>query len=413
MEDTSSGSGPHVLRWLNASAVLGVVRAADQATLSDLMEATGLTRPTVAQAVATLERAGWIEILRNEADGGARRIGRPAQRVRFRAEAGHLVGVDVGPHKTMAIVTDLAGTVLAQVRHEIDGVHQGGELATDVLALTESALGEAGVAPESVAAIGVGTPGVVADGEVLMAPSIPGWAGNRLGADLTTRFDCPVLIDNDVNLAVLAENWHRRGGPEGTLAFVHWGARLGAGLLIGGRLHRGHAASAGEIGFLDLDEEPRERLSTDRMGPLESIAGAEAIAALAESVVRRRRTPLRELLAARTDPLDVSPIFHCAAEGDPVALSIVDTVAARFARGLAPLFLLLDPDLVIIGGGVSRGGPVLLDAVERHVRRRTLVPPRLEMSELGDAAVALGGVRLALDRTEETLFSAAGLSAEG
>ncbi|MFY1637438.1 ROK family transcriptional regulator [Solwaraspora sp. WMMB335] len=412
MEDTSSGSGPHVLRRLNAATVLAAVRAAGQATLTDLVDATGLTRPTVTQAVASLDRAGWIEIARNEARPGARRIGRPAQQVRFRAEAGHLVGVDVGPHKTMAIVADLAGTVLAQARHEIDGDHQGDQLATDVLAVTEAALAQAGVPARSVVAIGVGTPGLVANGEVLIAPSIPGWAGNRLGADLADRFACPVLIDNDVNLAVLAEHWRRTGHPDGTLAFVHWGTRLGAGLMIGGRLHRGNAFSAGEIGFFDLDEKPT-RLSTDRMGPMESAVGATAIAALAEAAARRRRTPLRELLAARTDPLDVSPIFRCAADGDETALSVVDTVAARFARGLAPLFLLLDPDLVIIGGGVSRGGPVLLAAVERHLRPRTLVVPRLQISELGDTAVALGGVRLALDNVEESLFSAANLTVDG
>jgi predicted NBD/HSP70 family sugar kinase len=195
-----------------------------------------------------------------------------------------------------------------------------------------------------------------------------------------------------------------------TLVVVHWGARLGAGLMIGGQLHRGASASAGEVGFVDVADSPSPGPGPDGLGPFEASVGTGAIARLAHQAVRRRRGPLQARLEASADPLDVSAVFQCAAEGDPVALSVVDEIGARFARGVAPLFLLLDPDLVVIGGGVSLGGPVLLAAVERHVRLRTLVPPRLVLSSLGQTSVALGAVRFALDDLEKRLFSPSALA---
>jgi predicted NBD/HSP70 family sugar kinase len=382
------------------------------ARVADLVASTSLTRPTVTQALAALERAGWAEMGPGEPPRkmAVRRIGRPAQQVRFRSEAGHVLGIDIGRHKLLAAVADLSGTVLAQCRRDVGASYQGQDLVTEVEAVVDAALAQAGLSRASVTSVAVGTPGIVSDGRILLSPSIAGWAGIPLAQELSQSFACPVLVDNDVNLAVLAERWRGVQEPVNTLVFVHWGARLGAGLMIAGRLHRGATAAAGEIGFVDIADVPTPRPGAQGLGPLEADVGTGAIARLAQEAVRRQKSPLRSLLAASPDPLDVSAVFRCATDGDPVALAIVDEIAARFARGVAPLFLLLDPDLVVIGGGVSLGGRVLLDAVDRHLRGRTLVPPPLVLSSLGDTSVALGAVRLALDDVEERLFSPAALS---
>ena len=400
-----------MLRWLNAAAVLTALRGAGSARVADLVARTSLTRPTVTQALVALERAGWAEMGPDEpARMAARRMGRPAQQVRFRSEAGHVLGIDIGPHKILAAVADLAGTVLAQCRREVVESTRGADLMAEVETVVDLVMAQTGLTRRSVTSVAVGTPGIVSEGRILLSPSITGWAGIPLGRELSQSFACPVLVDNDVNLAVLAERWRGVQEPVNTLVFVHWGARLGAGLMIGGRLHRGATAAAGEIGFVDVADVPTPRPGAHGLGPLESDVGTAAIARLAQQAVRRRKTPLRAMLAASPDPLDVSPVFRCATDGDAVALAVVDEIAARFARGLAPLFLLLDPDLVVIGGGVSLGGRVLLDAVERHLRVRTLVAPPLVLSSLGDTSVALGAVRLALDDVEERLFTPSALA---
>jgi predicted NBD/HSP70 family sugar kinase len=383
-----------VLRQLNAAAVLNVLRTAGPLRVSDLAVRTGLTRPTIAQALSLLEAEGWVL---TSPDMSGQRIGRPAQLVRFHAGAGHVLGVDIGPHKVLAAVADLAGAVIAEYRADTSSARSGVEVMAVAETTMHAVLRQSGLSADRLYAVGLGTPGVVdaRRGTVLLAPSIPGWASLPLVDQLKDQFRCPIVIDNDVNLAVLAERSYSDVGKVDTLAFVQWGARLGAGIVIGGKLHRGAASAAGEIGFLDLEESPG--LLRD-MGAFERMVGTDAIAELAavNGVPRD----------SGADPSDISAVLRDAAAGDAAAMRVVDTVAARFARGIAPLLLILDPDLVVIGGGVSGGGPVLLDAVTRHLAGRTLVPPRLALSKLGDRAVALGAVRLALSNVEERLFTA-------
>jgi predicted NBD/HSP70 family sugar kinase len=358
--------------------------------VADLVVRTGLTRPTVAQALSLLERHGWI---RAEAEVAGQRIGRPAQLLHFRAGAGHVLGVDVGPHKVLATVADLAGNVVAEHRGDTRSAANGTEVMATMAATMHAALSVGRIDRASLLEVAVGTPGVVdsEQGTVLIAPSIPGWGNIPLRAELEKHFDCPVEIDNDVNLAVLAEQRYGLSEPVETLVFVQWGARLGAGIAINGKIHRGATKAAGEIGFMDLDETPNPRSD---MGILERMVGSAAIT---------------ELAARYLGPApEVEAVFAAAAAGDRGALDVVDVIAARFARGIAPLLLILDPDLLVIGGGVSTGGgAALLDAVTGHLRARTLVPPRLALSELGDRAVAWGAVQSALDRVEERLFSSA------
>jgi len=403
MNAASRGSGPHVLRRLNAAAVMAALRMAGPLRVADLMARTGLTRPTVAQALNLLGHAGWIESTAEDADTAPRK-GRPAQLVRFRADAGYLVGVDVGPNKAVAIVADLMGRELTEYRADTRTAADGAELISLVSDMVRRALADARIEADQVHAVCVASPGII-DPEhatVNLAPSIPGWASLPLSKELGRIFRCSVRVENDVNLSVLAERWRGIATDVDTLMFVHWGARVGAGILVGGRLHRGGSAAAGEIGFVDLAEDVRAGPPTDGMGPFERMVGAAAIAALGERVGREQ--PTSALGTLPDGGMDSSAVFRAAAAGDTAALAVVDEIATRFARGLAPALLILDPDLVVIGGGVSRGGPILLDAVRRQLTTRTLVPPRLALSALGDRAGVLGAVRLCLDDIEERLF---------
>ncbi|GIG66570.1 ROK family transcriptional regulator [Phytomonospora endophytica] len=390
-----AATGPHVLRRMNATAVLGALRASAGGTarVADLMGATGLSRPAVTRALGLLADAGIVEFF----EGNDSRVGRPAVRARFRAELGHVAGIDVGPHKVLVMITDLAGNVRAQHRVVGPPAQTGPELAGLLRTTLVEAADEAGVAPGDLWAVGVGTPGVVDHerGEVVLAPSIPGWAGVSLLAELREWLGCPVHIDNDVNLAVVAERW--RGETSDNLLFVQWGERIGSGIVIGGKPYRGANSASGELGFLDLvtpiDAEPPQ--ASDGLGSFERLVGARAILGLAVE----RCAGLRAAL----EHGDIAPLFTAAEGGDADAVATVDVVAARFARGLAAQLLILDPGLVVVGGGVSRAGTVLFDAVRRHLRRLLLVPVELRVSALREQGVALGAVRMALDSAERRL----------
>jgi predicted NBD/HSP70 family sugar kinase len=367
--DQRSPVGTRVLRRINTAAVLSAVRgAAEPVRLTELVELTGLTRPTVTQAVDELLESGW---LRQHAASSAGVGGRPAMRVSLNGRAAPVLGLDVGPHTVTAGIADLSGTHLAVVRRPVRG-RGAARVLTAIESVVTDVLSSASVS--EVAMVAVGTPGIVAaDGRVLFAPSIPDWTSIDLVEHLRAHFTCPVQVENDANLAALAHDL------PGTLLAVQWGERLGAGVVIDGRLHRG-AGEAGEIGFIRPPGVPVS--DVDDRGPLERTIGAEAITALARQVAGVQ---------------DAAAVFTAAASGDKTALEVVDQVTKTFAEAIAPAVLVLSPDAVIIGGGVARAGEVLLAAVRRHLAELTLTPPKVELSALAEDTVLTGALRLALD----------------
>ncbi|WP_433472153.1 ROK family transcriptional regulator [Spirillospora sp. CA-142024] len=377
--------GTPVLRRLNTAAVLRAVRerAPDPVRLAELVELTGLTRPTVGQAVDDLVEAGWLQ--QHDPAAASRQGGRPAVRVSLRGRAAPVLGLDVGPHTVSAGISDLVGHRLAAVRRPVEE-GEAGRLLGVVDEVTERALREAGLGAGDVAGVVIATPGIVdpGSGRILLAPSVPGWTSVNLSDHLRGRFRCPVQVENDANLAALAV-----AGERGTLLAVQWGERLGAGVVIDGRLHRG-TGSAGEIGFI---RPPGHVPDTgDGRGPLERTIGAEAIAEQARRAARRH--PGSALHAGAPD---AAAVFAAAASGDATAQRIVDEVAATFAQAIAPAVLVLAPDAVVIGGGVARAGSVLLTAVTRHLADLTLSPPAVEFSGLAEDTVLTGALCLALD----------------
>ncbi|WP_433444740.1 ROK family protein [Nonomuraea sp. CA-141351] len=379
-------AGTPVLRRMNRAAVLDAVRrrAPEPVRLAELTQLTELTRPTVAQAVEDLLAAGW---LRQHAPQPAT-VGRPATRFSLNGRAAPVLGLDVGPHTVTAGIADLAGERLAVIRRAVRH-RRARHLLEAVDETAGEALATAGLAAEQITAVTAATPGIVevTTGRVLFAPSVPGWSEIDLVGHLRARFRCGVTVENDANLAALAAAHQRTGS--GTLLAVQWGERLGAGVVIDGRLHRG-AGQAGEIGFIrpvgDLPD-----ATGDGRGPLELAIGGKAIVDLAR---RRAAEHPGSRLARATD---AAAVFAAADGGDPIAAEVVDRVAAVFAEAIAPVVLVLSPHAIVIGGGIARAGAVLLDAIARHLEDLTLTPPSVELSELAEGSVLGGAIQMALD----------------
>jgi predicted NBD/HSP70 family sugar kinase len=390
---------PPLLRQINSANVLTALRGAGPLSLSDLAARTGLSRPTVGQVVDQLQDGGLVAYIEPGHDGAVR-SGRPARLVRFRSEAAYVVGIDIGRHQALVTVADLAGTIVAQHREMTASASSSADLLTALRQAAREALARAGIRRAEVASVAAGTPGVVdwPRGAVVLAPQLPGWK-IELARELRRSFRCPVQVENDANLAALAERRHGVARDAHTVVCILWGERVGAGVLIGDQLHRGAANAAGEIGFLALDEGTTVEPDEAGRGPFERLVGADAIAEVARAAARRRGGELAP--PGATTP---EAVFAAAAQGDPAAVETMQTIAARFARGLAPVLLVLDPDLVVIGAGVSRAGVTLLQAIEASVQPLTLVRPRLELSALGDEAVTLGAVELALAEAEGRLL---------
>jgi predicted NBD/HSP70 family sugar kinase len=374
MLDPSGRPRPPAPRGSNALAVARALRSSGASTVSELARRSGLSRPSVEEILRSLVGADWVVEL-DAAPGGR---GRPARRYQFRPDLGYVLGVDIGAHKVLAVATDLDGRVLARTRVGLDPQAGRSERLARLDEVAEACVAEAGLDTSDVWAIGVASTGVIrSDGQVALSVAVPEWTNVDLAGHFAVRFDCPIVVDNDCRLAALAEAWYGVASQARDVVYVLAGLRTGAGLIIDGRLHRGHGGTAGEIGALPF-------------------AGWES----AQSCLHRY-TALPPGVG-----LDEAPtyVFEAARKGEPQACSVVDRYARHLAFGTAALVLTLDPELVVLGGGFARAGAVLLDPFRQELAAMSIRPPHVELSTLGEECVAFGAVRLALDTIDQQTF---------
>ncbi len=210
----------------------------------------------------------------------------------------------------------------------------------------------------------VGSPGVYDPRRdaLSLAAALPGWGQSSVVADLRRAFGPNMVLENDINLAALAERHHGHGRDVDTFAFVSVGTGIGMGLVLGGRLHKGAHGSAGEIGFLPLGElGPVDASDARRRGTLEAAASAAG-------VVRAAR---RHGMSAR---ISARQVFEAAAGGDKAAAAVVSEEAGLVARAVAAVSLVADPDLVVLGGGIG-SAPGFAAAVASELGRLLSTPP--------------------------------------
>ncbi|GGV41254.1 ROK family transcriptional regulator [Streptomyces spectabilis] len=359
------------LRRLNTTVILRALHRRSPQTLAELAAGTGLSRPTVEAVLEDLVARAWV----TEAAAGERARGRPARRFRFRSEAGHVLGADIGLHKMVLLLADLGGTVLAAERADIDPLLGGGPRLALLQRAMDAFLDAHAVRRDTVLARCVGVPGVVDAGGHLTSVVVPEWSGVDLRRLLSDGETGHTLVENDVNLAVLAERWQGAATLAGDVVCVLTGHRVSCALTIGGRLHRGGRGGAGELGLLPL-------LGLDT-----------AQEALAWPGPRR------------PGESEVAALARAADAGEARALAALADFAERLAPGIAALALAVDPELIVLTGGATPLGTHLVPPLEARLRPLTLHLPRIAVSSLGERGVALGAVRKALDLVEEELLA--------
>lgn len=264
-----TGGDPSLLRRINSAVVLHALRATDHATLTEITTVTGLSRPTVEGVVEGLVEAGLV-VEQAAEEGAARRQGRPARHYRFRAEAGHLLGLDVGSHQVTALLADLDGRVLGSLSKDVSESASADDRLERLRSTVAELLRRSGVSRGSLRAVGVGSPGIIeADGAVRLCSALPEWTGLNLGERLSRSFKCSVLVENDANAAAVAEHWKGAAAESDDMVFVLAGLSPGAGSLIGGGCTGATAARPGRSARCTCwaARPPRRRCCRPRASP--------------------------------------------------------------------------------------------------------------------------------------------------
>jgi predicted NBD/HSP70 family sugar kinase len=386
------------LRDRNRLRVVDALRRTGPATRADIAAASGLSRATVSGLVAELLDAGLVA---ERKEDGAGRTGRPPVLLALDPSAGAAVGIDFGHRHLRVAVADLAAQVRAERRVELDVDHADAGPALDTAAeLVEDAAADAGFGHDALLGCGLGLPGPVdrATGTVGSTVILPGWAGLRAAEEMSRRLRLPVSVDNDANLGALAEMAYGAARGARDLVYVKVASGIGAGVVVGGRVHHGARGLAGELGHVHGDGDGRVCRCGNR-GCLETVAAAPALLAL-----------LRE---SHGDDLTVAAILELASAGDLGTRRVLTDAGRAIGRALADACNLLNPELVVVGGELGLAGDALLDGVQESLANFALPAAaeavRVRAGVLGERAEVLGALALVIADTENLRSS--GLSA--
>jgi glucokinase-like ROK family protein len=381
-------------------AVLDQIRLGRSRSRSELVNRTGLGRAVVTQRVADLlERGLVIEGGLGQSSGG-----RPPRQLAFHASAGHVLVADLGATSIDVAVTSLDGTILAH-RDEPADIAAGPESClTRVDELWTELLRSTRDLPGRRWGIGVGVPGPVEfrTGRPISPPIMPGWDGYPMRERFSARYDAPVWVDNDVNLLALGE-W-RSGVAVGhdNVVMVKVGTGIGAGIISDGRLHRGAQGSAGDVGHIQISDDPAVICRCGNVGCLEALAGGAALARDGEAAARAGQSERLRLALDQHGAVSAVDIARAASFGDPVAVALLLDAGRRVGRMLASVVNFFNPSLIVVGGGVAQSGDHLLAAVRETVYRRSLPLATRELliqrSSLGGLAGVIGASAMVVDQ---------------
>ncbi|MEU7039610.1 ROK family transcriptional regulator [Streptomyces varsoviensis] len=414
---------PSTARAINDRIALELLRDEGPLTAGQLRSRTGLARPTVADLLERLREAGLIAVV---GEAGAERRGPNARLYGLVADRAHLAAVDVRAHSVTVRVADLLGRPLAEASLPVDPDAGTGPrprptgVLVDAADLVARTVAEAGAA--RLHTVAIGAPGLIdpATGALSPAGGPPRWHG-RLSAVLRERLDVPVLLENEVNLAAVAERRLGAVRDRDTFALLWLGHGTGAAVVLGGRLHRGASGGTGEIGFLPVPGTSALPSATACDGGFHSLAGSAAVCALArDHGIRPADAPATARAESRAAAPAEVPDGAAAAEAVVRAageagergggflgfLDFLDALADRVVLGAAALCAVLDPGCVVLGGETGRaGGTALAERVERRLARMSPLRTEVRATAVAGSAVLSGAVLTAMDAAHEELFS--------
>ncbi|MFF7802680.1 ROK family transcriptional regulator [Streptomyces olivaceus] len=389
-------ASPSTARAINDRLALHLLQQEGPLTAGRLKALTGLSRPTVADLVERLTVSGLIRVT---GESGEQRRGPNAKLYGIVAERAYLAALDVRTEGVAVLVSDLLGRVLAEGSVPIDDDNGTGPAVEQAVDLVERAAKEAGA--DRLHTVGIGAPGLIdpAGGELRDSSGLPEWHRRLITALQDTFPDARVGVENETNLAALAEQRDGAARDRDTFVLLWLGLGIGAAVVLDGTLRRGVSGGAGEIGFLPVPGTAGLPSATDCAGGFHSVAGAAAVTALAAE-------------HGVTAPLDgpepyAAALVREAVRGSaPAAERFLDALADRIVLGAAAVVSVLDPGCLVLAGEIGRaGGDVLAARVQHRLARMSPLVTEVRASALGGGAVLRGALLTARDRAQDELFA--------
>lgn len=376
------------MREINRSAILEIIRRESPISRSAIAERLDVSLPTVMRIVDELIEEGFVRPQGSTEWSGGRR--RPL--LEFNAESFVVVGVDMGGTKFYGAISDLGGNILDEIDMGRHGKSGEGNYER-LIELIDTLLASPKLGDRRVRGIGVGAPGITfhREGIVKWAYSL-NWRDFPLKSRLSEHYKLPITVDNDVNLAAMGELWFGAGQNIQNMILIVNGTGIGAGIVLDGALYRGGSEASGEIGnFIP----GREFLGKDYQdfGALEKAASGTGIAERARLSLQSKRE------AAELESLTADDVFLAARQGHQWATAIIAETVDYLAIAVANLAVSFDPQLIVLGGGVSPFADLLIEPILQRLEGTIPTLPKLVVSKLGLRAGVMGAITNVLHNT--------------
>lgn len=389
---------PESMGRVNQKIVLEEIRFNGPISRADIARKTGLSKPSVSRAVDNLLRDKLVfeeDPLENHQE-----VGRKPTWLRFNTKAAFFQGVDIGGTKITFGLGDLSGELLEE--HNVKNPRHWDKIVKLISNEVQQVLRNANIPLEKLKGIAVAAQGVVniEKGEVTSAPNIEGPDRYPLRERIKEHLSVPVWIENDVNLAAMGEFWKKQGKYK-DIVYISLGTVIGGAIIINGSLFRGKNYYAGEIGWFIPS---KEYLFKDfgEFGCLESVASGPALNKKAKRMVGRFSKEGDLLISYK----DLSPkhIFDAYKKGNALAKRIVNEWVTYLGITISNISSLLNPELVILDGGLTRSGGFFLNDLEKIVKWGTQKPPKIKISDFQEKVSLYGGIKLCLSHYMDSLF---------
>jgi glucokinase-like ROK family protein len=395
------------LREHNLLRVIDVLLEQGVASRADIARHTGLSRTTVSSLVGDLIERGLVAE-RTETDDLHHRdsgAGRPPVLLALDRSAGAAIGIDFGHSHLRVAVADLSHEILAEQVRALDVDASAAEGLAAAADMVDAVLEQADVPRDRVINVGMGVPGPISHttGNVGNGAILPGWVGVSPAAEMERRLGLPVVVDNDANLGALGEALFGAGRGAREIVYLKVSSGIGAGLIVGGRIHHGAGGTAGELGHVLVDEDGHVCRCGNR-GCLETVAATTGL--------------LEQLSRTHGNGLTIEDVVRLASGDDPGCRRVIADAGQHIGRAMAMLCNLLNPARVIVGGDLAAAGDLLLDPLRASLRRYA-IPSAAEDAEvstgvLGERAEVRGAIALAIGEADRPLMQATGgLAAQG
>ena len=363
-----------LMRDINRSAILEIIRRESPVSRTLIAERLGVSLPTVMRIVEELVEEGFVNANGESEFTGGRR--RPL--LKFEKDNNLILGFDLGGTKMYGAVANFGGEILDQIQIDKHGSNseESFSLLTNLIDhLLQSPLLEG----HRIRGIGVGAPGVTLhhQGIVKWAYTLH-WKDFPLREKLMQRYDMPIIVDNDVNLAALGEHWYGAGQNAQNMVLIANGLGIGSGIIIDGALYRGAHEASGEIGHMITDKEYLGKSFID-FGVLESLASGTSITSL-----------------TNTSPDEV---FDAARRNEDWAMDVIENISDHLAVAVANIAVTFDPELIVLGGGITKSADLLVPLILKKIQNTIPSHPKLVVSKLGLQATVLGIIPNVLHNT--------------